>query len=346
MRKKIGISLVLSFLILILSCFSVNAIYYGFEEKIDNAMEYINTHHKEDSTADMWSLLCVLAANKQDNPEYSFMVPKIKSADFDDNSTDTDLAKAIISLKVMGKDPTDLDGMDLTSMLINRQKDNGAFSDNPTANTHVFNIIALELAEADYDKQKAIDYLVSLRKQDGGYTYDTTAEVGNVDTSAMALAALSFSEYGKSKASPTIEYLKSVKASDGNFIGKGEYDSANSCSQSLAIMGLYLIGEDLFDSTWTNASTALMSYQTSNGGFAYQKDDQPDYFSTHQAIPALYALNKAFDNTPSDQPRILSTPKTGDEGIHPMIIVFAIISILAIVACAIVPIIKKKNNKK
>lgn len=343
--KKVGISLVLSVLVLILPILNVKAIYYGFNEKIDSAIAYIKNNHKSDVTADMWSLLCVLAAQKMDDPEYSFMVPEFSAADFSESTTDTDLAKAIISLKIMGKNPADFHGKDLTAELINRQKDSGAFAEDTTANSHAFNIIALGIVDADYNSQKAVDYLLSLRRQDGGYTYDNSSDVGNVDTSAIALAALSFTEYGKSKANATIEYFKNVMDSDGNFVGKDEYATANSCSQALAIIGLYLIGEDLFDSTWYKAGTALMSYQTENGGFAYQKGNEPDYFSTHQAIPALYALNKAFEDTSSSQPRILNNPQTGDEGIHPAIIVFAILSIFVIAACVLIPMINKKNKK-
>ncbi|HHW46339.1 MAG TPA: terpene cyclase/mutase family protein [Clostridiales bacterium] len=344
-KVKVGVLLVVSVLILVFPVLNVSAIYYGFDEKIDSAMEYIKNNHKSEVTADIWSLLCVAAAGKMEDPEYSFMVPNISAVDFSESTPDTDIAKAIISLIIMGKDPADFEGKDLTAELTRRQKDNGAFSENSTANSHAFNIIALELADVDYNSQNAVDYLISLRKRDGGYTYDNSSNVGNVDTSGIALAALSFTEYGKSNSKPTIEYLKSVLTADGNFVGKDEYAAANSCSQALAIIGLYLIGEDLFDNTWYKAATALMSYQAQNGGFAYQQGNEPDYFSTHQVIPALYALNKAYENTSPSQPRILNNPKTGDEGIHPAIITFAVISLFIVVACVVIPIINKKNKK-
>ena len=328
-------------------------------------------------SANMWTMLCAVGADKLDDPDYAFLIPDVDAAGLNAESSLSDYACTIITLEMLKENPADQDGRDLVKELADKQGKDGVFtgpSGNATANELPYVILALETTKADYDRQGALDSLVELRKEDGGYSWDSTAQVGNVDTSGMVLFGLAAAD-SRETAQPTVDYLLGALNEDGYFVGTDSYATANACSQAMALLGLLAV--EVPTEQYANAQKALYALQAENGGFLYDLNaDAPDYFSTYQGLLALAAIRLAEPQTPPDTSESISSDtvetvtsdsgmsdssdvngsmtqgkqdtdnhKTGDEGINPIIIVVLVIAVAAVVACVVVPMVTKKKKR-
>lgn len=356
-------------------------------ERLDKAVDYMKDTYKDsfvsgDMKANLWTLLCAVGADKLDNAEYAFMIPDTDVSGLGETASLSEYATTILSLLLLQQNPADMDGRNLVQELADKQGEDGGFTGPAgaaTANELPFVLAALDLAGADYDVQGGLDSLTALRKTDGGYSWDSTAAESNVDTSGLALFALSDIEQAKELMQPTVAYLKGTINADGYFVGKDAYAAANACSQATAVTGLAAAGVDLSDGDYAAALEAFLAFQNEDGGFLYDAEaDAPDYYSTYQGALALTALKLAETQVPppeetTTEPVVTSEPagsagdptsadaapsnpaagtgsgqsgnhRTGDAGLHPMIIVVLVVAVAAVAACVVVPMVRKKKN--
>lgn len=356
-------------------------------ERLDAAVVYMKDTYKDsfvsgDMKANMWTLLCAVGADKLTDADYAFMIPGTDVSGLGESSSLSEYATTILSLLLMQQNPADMDGRNLVQELADKQGEDGGFtgpSGAATANELPFVLAALDLAGADYDLQGGLDSLTALRKADGGYSWDSSAAESNVDTSGLALFAMSDIEQAKSLMQPTVDYLKGTINADGYFVGKDAYATANACSQASAVTGLAAAGVDMTGEDYAAALQALFAFQNEDGGFLYDADaEEPDYYSTYQGALALTALKLADAQVPPSEDTttepVVTTEaagsagdsstdgsdtvqpasgtgsgqsgnhKTGDAGLHPMIIVVLVVAVAAVAACVVVPMVKKKKH--
>lgn len=355
-------------------------------ERLESAMEYMRDNYADDfaaglSTANMWTLLCALGADKAADPDYAFLLPSFDVAAMGEETSLSQYATTIISLELMGEDPADMDGRNLVEELAGRQNEDGSFT-GAGGNDLPFVIGALNLAGADYDAEGALASLEALRKEDGGYSWDNTAAVGNVDTSGLALMGLTVAEDNEAFLEPTIAYLDGTLNEEGYFVGADTYAAANSCSQATALAGLSAAGVDLSAEKYAPAVAAFYEYQTEEGGFVYDASSaEPDFYSTYQGALTLVGLldtdvpveddtssDAASEETPDTSAPAASDStgaagdenasqtsaddtsgsrsnnyQTNDPGLNPLIIVALVVAVAAVAACVIVPMVKKKK---
>ncbi|HIZ82971.1 MAG TPA: terpene cyclase/mutase family protein [Firmicutes bacterium] len=356
-------------------------------DRLESAMEYMRDNYADDfeaglSTANMWTLLCALGADKAADPDYAFLLPSFDVAAMGEETSLSQYATTIISLELMGENPADMDGKNLVEELAGRQNEDGSFT-GAGGNDLPFVIGALNLAGADYDADGALASLEALRKADGGYSWDNTAAVSNVDTSGLALIGLTVAEGDEAFLEPTIAYLDGTLNEEGCFVGEDTYAAANSCSQATALAGLSAAGVDLSAEKYAPAVAAFYEYQTEDGGFVYDAaSEEPDFYSTYQGVLALIGLldtdvpagdassdavtegtsdsaapDSADGNETSDSGNAEQTSadadtsgsrsnnhKTSDPGLNPLIIVALVVAVAAVAACIIVPMVKKKKT--
>lgn len=378
------ISIALVAMIMLASGLSAVAVEPTVDERIELAVVYTKDHFAAEfdsetgfRTADMWSLMTAFSAGVYGDSDYGFLIPNYSASDFDESSTITDYSKAVISLCFMGINPYEFDGINLVERLI--EADSAQTED--LANVLPFTIIALELASADYDNNAMVDRLTALQKPDGGYNWDSAAEVGDVDVTAQVITALVMTEYGISKVDAAADFIKSTADENGHFVSPGGYTydgifypyTANVNTQAMAILGLADSETDITDAQ----IDALFSYQTEEGGFVYDEyADAPDYYSTHQAIMALSVLkminegddsseddgsssgtsdvsddssvpeNSELSDIFSDNSKAVTAntnPKTGDDGINIIFLVVAFVAVLLIAVCVILAVTNKKK---
>ena len=166
--------------------------------------------------------------------------------------------------------------------------------------SHVYAMLALAAAGKAVPQQ-AITWLESHQAGNGGWAWNGSDKVEDVDTNTTALALQALAAVGvKSDAavSAAVAYLRAMQNDDGGFPYQkpspyGTDTDAN--STAVVIQGLLAIGQDL--PAWATASGAtplgaLAALQRNDGPFAWQAA-YPDanLLATAQAIPAL--LGKA-----------------------------------------------------
>jgi len=200
-----------------------------------------------------------------------------------------DYCRFIFAGTAMGYDPHDLDGKDLVAELASKQQSNGMFGN--INNFHVWAMITLDAFNGNYDRDKALQKLLEMQQEDGGFSLAENA-ASDVDVTSMALIALS--EYKDLEnvadaVSKAVGFLKNKQDAIGGF--EGLY--ANNCnSTAMAISGLISVGEDIFSEKWkVNGRTpvdALLDYRTESNGFYFSTENtEANLMATSQALIAL-----------------------------------------------------------
>lgn len=165
----------------------------------------------------------------------------------------------IMGLIAAGKDPYKHNNENYVKTLIDSQNENGKFmigeyDDYPT--TQAFSVLALDMANGDYDKKKAIDALLSYQDEGGSFG----GEFGGVDETGMILGALGkYKDESKVNASidRALNYLKGEQDEDtGGFITFG---SESPHSASAVIQGLVAVGEDPLSKEWTKGDKTMVN---------------------------------------------------------------------------------------
>ncbi len=212
--------------------------------------------------------------------------------------TGTEHIRHIFSSLAMGQDPSNLweTKRNLFGELAAQQGENGAIG---AVNKHMWAILALDTGEKlDLDvgqwnkeaKEKALRYLLSQQKTDGGFAFGGSTM--DPDMTGMALLALS-NYQDESAVATAIERAKAVlKEKQLDQGGWASYGSENSNSIATVISGLVAIGEDPLSGEWTkNGQTpldALQRFQLENGSFTYLgKNPAPNLMATEQSLIAL-----------------------------------------------------------
>lgn len=208
-----------------------------------------------------------------------------------ENKSASAYAGNIIGLIAAGKNPKDYKGKNYVKELADSQNEEGKFiigtyDDYPT--TIVFSIIALDMANGEYDRDGAVKALLSYQDPDNSF--------GGVDETAMSLIALD--DYrdieGVEEAIGNgINYLKTVQLDTGGFEAWG---SENPYSISAVIQGLIAVGENPLSDEWIkNGNTmldSLLSFKV-NDHFENKSEWGTEIdMATEQAFIALADLLK------------------------------------------------------
>ena len=250
--------------------------------------EVIEALRKYYSDKDEFTFRAALGYNfTSDNPEKDLaeIAQKIKTNE--NPKTASEHVGNILGLIAAGKDPYNYNNKDYVKTLSEAQNKDGKFiigqsDDYPT--TVAFSMLALDMAGAEYNRDKAADALL-------GYQ-NTAGSFGGADETAMALTALA--KYKDEIRVQTaidkgLNYLKGEQdAATGGFIA---WDSENPYSSSAVLQGLIAAGEDPLSEKWTvggkTAVDSLMNYYK-DGYFENESEWGSDIdMVTEQAFIAL-----------------------------------------------------------
>ena len=207
----------------------------------------------------------------------------------------TDFAARVLGIYASGQDPSNINGRNLLNELANKQQIDGSFGES--LNNTIWSVIALDEAEATFDSNQAITYLIGQQKGDGGFAL--AGDVGDPDLTGMALLALAKHRDvpgvdGEAAAIPkALTFLHSVqREQSADFVSFG---MPNAESNALVILGLSAVGEDPTSVTWQKAGCsvvdALLTYQLGDKSFCHSLNNQStNYIATRQAFMALSSL--------------------------------------------------------
>lgn len=196
----------------------------------------------------------------------------------------TDNAKAAIALKMLGEDPSDIEGFDLLKQL----EDEDA-ARNQGINGEIWALTAAGCCERKLDCADAyVEDILKMQGEDGGFTFD--GKTADVDITAMAVQALSVYDTGNEQAAEAVDqamaWLSGQQSSDGSF--------GNAESTAQVVIAAGCMGEDVsamedFVQSGKSLTDGLMKYRFENG-FRHKDEEEVNDMATEQALCALDAL--------------------------------------------------------
>lgn len=228
-----------------------------------------------------------------------------------DNTSASDISGNIIQLIVSGENPYNYNGINYVKELLDTQNKDykfilGDWDDYPTAQAYA--IIALDMAQADYNKNKTIKMLLDYQLENGAFS-----EWQDIDTVAMAITALGNHLNNKDVK---VNIDKSIQFINNNYIGQNQY------SLSAAIQALIAVKEDIESDKWTQDGLTILDRLKS---FYTEEELFGDDFANEQVFTALAdAYNNRsmykevrYESSEIDRIEILGTDnlvgKVGDE---------------------------------
>lgn len=283
--------------------FSDTDIYSLARKGAELAVKYQKKTYAEGFTyKDIWGIYTLIrhgetVPQEQIDAFYNSLATEVKTWDSDRKTTD--LAKAALGVTIIGKDITDVDGVNLAEMMYSSP----GLTDGSNELTWV--LLALDAANitipdnAKWNREKMVNALIDLfqNPSNGGIgLYDNRR--ADVDLTGMALQALARYRYSSEKVSTAVDraliYLRNQMKSDCGY--------GNSNSTAEVLLGLVSLGIDPaseasgFGTEKNNIITNLMEYavNTEGGeGFAYTINSgaskKVNGMSTYQVLQALDA---------------------------------------------------------
>lgn len=261
----------------------------------EGALGYIENTHKDKGYAygNEWLIYGMLQGGKQVEGrvlDAYYQSVAQEAGSWTQNQKPTDIARTMLALTRMGKDVTNVNGVNLAAMLYNHP------SLNAGSNEMTYALIALDAADitipagAKWTRDKMITALLAFQSADGGFgLYDSSSS--GVDTTAMALQGLTNYRKRPAVQSAIERALDYLRGQMGEDFGYGTSEAT--AQVLLALVGLGIdptSPESGFGSANFNLVTNLMKYQKSDGGFSHLVTiDKSVEMSTVQALQALDA---------------------------------------------------------
>lgn len=213
------------------------------------------------------------------------------------NSKHSNYSRAVLTLTVIGKDPTDVAGFNLFESY--KDFDFVTHQGLPGA---IFALIALE-SDGYYpegvEREKFIEYILEQEYDGGGWALK--GEEPDVDITAQVIQAFS-SYYGKNEeitaaVDRAVAVLSKVQKPDGGFFG---WDSENSQTTAQVGIALSSIGIDIRtderfikDENWIGSY--IMQYYLGEGKFCHTLGMAYDPMATDQCMQMLVSM-ELFEN--------------------------------------------------
>ncbi len=324
MKNKLKIITTLLILFFVISCVSAETSVYPLDtddREISSALDFLKTCQYDDGGfgeegrgtnpgTSTWVILAIAAAGE--NPE-NWVVNGTSAMDYLKNLTEETLAingtsetaKMIITVVAVGKDPHNFEGTDFVSVLKQKEKPDGQYSDF----IYTTNWAIIAMSAAGEDTKKSVEWLKTQQNEDGGFGWIPGADSDSDDT-ASALEALIAG--GEPASSPTVRktltYLHNAQMNDGGF-NYGGSSGSNAASAAWVIQAITAAGEN--PAGWTkngiDVVSQMLTYQQPAGYFMWTDmlTDNPCRM-TASAVPAL--LGRPYPIIPGEKSPIVPSP--------------------------------------
>ena len=280
------------------------------KEDIQHGVDYLQ---KEPVNAygDEWNIFTTLRAGgtiSQENLDayYASVSEKLKTGLTKLRATD--VARVSITLAAMGKDLTDIDGVNLMKALYNDELKMKIGKD--TSNAPIWALIALDCQNAEIPKdavwtrEKLIQHILTFQTQEGGFGL-TNNKFSSIDMTGMALQALapyrnndSYPEV-KTAFDKALEHMKENMTENAGFLDSGK---ENSCTTAQVLTALTAAGIDPLDKSNGFTKTGnknivknLDSYKAESG-FMWQQGQKGNGMATQQVTYAMEAYRRFAEN--------------------------------------------------
>lgn len=285
------------------------------EEALERAKEYYEKEaHVVDNTSNYYGFLAAMRSAGVDFSKLAWQrTPWDEGTVWQQGKEDIgsviEYAGYILGSLTLGLDPEEFgEGAlkrNLVAELSDWQQSNGSFG--YSLYDHVWAMIALDAAGADYNQAQAVQYLLSKQDAKGSfeekYMWDGVEYADDVTGwSLVALANHRGDPATEAAIAQAKGYLKNIQLSDGDFgdpdpTNEFYYLNPNVNLLAVSISGLIAVGEDLSSAAWTTDEgytpiDALLSYQLADGSFTWKKDDPGVIgYATKDAVVALKEIS-------------------------------------------------------
>ena len=208
-------------------------------------------------------------------------------------------AKLIMAAVAAGADPASFGGANLLEQL-GASYDPATGQYGPDVYGHALAMLAARAVGAS-PSPAAVARLIDLQLEDGGWSFDGTAETGSdTNTTSLAVQALVGQRQADGARARAMAYLEGQQNDDGGFPYSqtsqfGNDSDAN--STAAVIQAIVAAGQDPAEGEWAaggqSPMDALAALQNDSGALRFQAAQADDNaLATYQAIPAL--LGKAL----------------------------------------------------
>lgn len=270
----------------------------NFDDVLNKAVSYMekNALSKDYKISD-WDAISLKVSGKEFGSNFIKNKGNTLAKEID-NYYMTDYARTILGIMAAGYDPNNFQGIDLISIIKNSMAEDGKFKDTikggeELVNCHVWSIIALEAAGADYDRDKALKYLESKQNKDGGFYIFAPYPDSDMDFTAMSVIALTMA--GRDAKAPSVSNaLKYLKTR----LSAMEKDKGLESAETLSVMleAIVASGANVNDYkiNGRNIADELLTFKDASGGFKHVKTGLVNEIASRQVITALafYKNNK------------------------------------------------------
>jgi LPXTG-motif cell wall-anchored protein len=286
-----------SIALLLTVCFLLTMVAPGFAagtggtgNSLQDARDGIVGYYSKNKTnLDTWREVIGLKEAGQDVSRAPWVLPDWKTDQLNEDSQPTDYAGTILGMLAAGQNPKDVGGRNLVDELAALQNDDGSFS--TWMNQTIWAVIALDKAGGSYDTEKAVEFMLSQQKSDGGFAL--FGDSGDPDTTGDALVVLAQHKdiAGVSDSiNSAIGCLKALQLPNGGFSSWGNESPE---SAAAVIRGLLACGEkNITSGDWQkekgNMIDSLFSFQLEDGSFIHSTSETKyNAMATEQALMAV-----------------------------------------------------------
>ncbi|WP_315116126.1 hypothetical protein [uncultured Clostridium sp.] len=255
-------------------------------EDIKNTLKDLKTYYSGKENYEFRETLALNHSSNNISEDIKNLQGKYKVRENADSAAS--VAANIMGIIASGKDPKKYNGVNYVEKLTNSQvkngEDKGKFiieeEDGMYPTTQAYAIIALDMADSDYNKEAAIKTLCNM-SINGVYS--------DIDTTAMVITALATHKDIKEAENivkSSIKYLKEKQNNEGGYDTYGQVN--NPCTISTVIQALVANNIDPLSDEWAKENSTMVDALLKNkvnGNFGND-------FANNQAFMALADLYK------------------------------------------------------
>ncbi len=273
----------------------------GIESAENYILEQLTVAHNSDGVTYgyEWYIVAMLRAEKTIDTEildeyYASVAEKVKTWDLEVKPTDAE--RTALALMAMGKDITDIDGVNVAELIYN----NSRLSDG--SNEFAYALIALDAADIEipegsvWNREEIIDGILSFQTEDGafGLSDNITPDIDMTAICLQALASYQDKENVKEATDKALVFLKEVTGD--NYIYS---DNVNSTAQVLLALASLKTDvtnpENGFCDGEKNIITAIESFRNPEGN-GYMYEDRVSSIATFQVMQAYDSYIKSQED--------------------------------------------------
>ncbi len=221
---------------------------------------------------------------------YSDVVTNVRSWKSDVLATEVE--RTALALNIMGKDITNVGGVNLVERICDHQD-----LTKQGSNALAWALIALDMnntqipADMKWSRESMIAELLKYQNKDGGFGLDKTG-VSGVDMTAMCIQALARYRKQDEVAAAIEKGMKYLEAETAKNLNLGNSESISQVIITLAVLNRDIVAEPGFGDELENVMSALAEYMVAGEGFKHDKNGKVDKMASVQAMQALCAYER------------------------------------------------------